>query len=80
MSLGETFPDNICLGVEIREKVVEYVEDRINTLREKNPGKYQNISVIRTNAMKYTPNYFHKGQVRKGNTQKKGSEVEKHTH
>ena len=32
-------------------------------LREAHPGQYQNIHVIRTNAMKYLPNYFHKGQV-----------------
>jgi len=65
VSLGESFPQNITLGIEIRDKVVEYVNDRINTLREKNPGVYQNISVMKTNAMKYIPNYFEKGQLKK---------------
>ena len=32
-------------------------------LREANLGQYQNINVLRGNAMKYLPNYFKKGQV-----------------
>lgn len=28
-----------------------------------NVVQYENISVLRTNAMKYLPNYFEKGQV-----------------
>lgn len=53
------------LGMEIRVKVSDYVIDRINTLREKTKelSGYQNIACIRTNAMKYLPNYFKKGQV-----------------
>ena len=35
----------------------------MTALRKAHPGQYQNIHVIRTNAMKYLPNYFHKGQV-----------------
>ena len=27
------------------------------------PGGYQNVSVVRTNAMKFLPNFFEKGQV-----------------
>ena len=52
------------LGLEIRVKVQEYVQRRIEALRKMNPGSYDNIAVLRTNAMKYLPNYFHKGQVR----------------
>lgn len=44
-------------------QVSDYVKDRIIALRETNAGQYQNINVIRGNAMKYLPNYFHKGQV-----------------
>ena len=40
-----------------------YVEDRIVNLRAKEEGKYMNVSVKRTNAMKYLPNFFRKGQV-----------------
>lgn len=57
------FPDNIIVGMEIRVKVSDYVMDRISALRSQNPGKYQNIACLRTNAMKYLPNYFRKGQV-----------------
>lgn len=57
------FPDNLILGMEIRVKVSDYVMDRIAALRSQNPGRYQNIACLRTNAMKYLPNYFCKGQV-----------------
>lgn len=59
------FPDNLILGMEIRVKVSDYVMDRIAALRSQNPGQYQNIACLRTNAMKYLPNYFYKGQVNK---------------
>ena len=51
------------LGIEIRVKVLDYVKDRIKALRSQNPGQYTNISCIRSNAMKYLPNFFQKGQV-----------------
>jgi len=50
--------------MEIRIKVSDYVMDRIAALRSQNPGQYQNIACLRTNAMKYLPNYFRKGQVK----------------
>jgi tRNA (guanine-N7-)-methyltransferase len=49
--------------MEIRVKVEEYVRERINALRLQHPGHYQNISIIRMNAMKFLPNFFEKGQV-----------------
>lgn len=33
--------------------------------KEAAPGGYQNVSVIRANAMKFLPNFFEKGQVSK---------------
>jgi len=65
VSLSELFPSTFILGMEIRPKVVEYVEERIKKLRKDNTGKYQNIAVLQTNAMKYLPNYFAKGQLSK---------------
>ena len=53
------------LGIEIRVKVCDFVCDRIIALRQQNPEKYQNISCLRSNAMKYLPNYFRKGQLTK---------------
>lgn len=58
------FPQNLLLGLEIRVKVSDYVNDRIQALRKQDVDKYQNIAVLRTNAMKYLPNFFHKGQVK----------------
>lgn len=49
--------------MEIRVKVEEYVRERINALRLQYPNQYQNISIIRMNAMKFLPNFFEKGQV-----------------
>lgn len=51
------------LGLEIRVKVSGYVQERIKALRSQHPGQYDNIACLRTNAMKYLPNYFNKGQV-----------------
>jgi tRNA (guanine-N7-)-methyltransferase len=53
------------IGMELRDKVAEYVKERILALRTTNPGQYQNVSVVRTNSMKYLPNYFEKGQLTK---------------
>ena len=45
-------------------KVSDYVQDRIKALRKQNEDKkYNNISCMRLNAMKYLPNLFNKGQV-----------------
>ena len=57
------FPDSLMVGMEIRVKVSDYVKDRIQALRMQNDGKYQNIACVRTNAMKFLPNFFKKGQV-----------------
>eukprot|EP01137_Pigoraptor_chileana_P015079 Opistho-2@70557 len=65
VELGSLFPDTLCLGMEIRMKVSDYVRDRIIALRERHPGDYQNIAVMRTNAMKYMPNLFRKAQLKK---------------
>ena len=51
------------LGMEIRMKVSDYVQDRIKALRLNQAGVYQNIACLRGNAMKHLPNFFRKGQV-----------------
>lgn len=122
MALGPLFPDKLCLGLEIRDRVVQYVGDRVQALRhdlpepnrpkfeddedkdkDEPPAKkrkaaaaaaetpapvdpssapsseaqttsdekkqtqhsYDNISVVKTNIMKYAVNYFYKGQLEK---------------
>uniref|UniRef100_A0A1L8DAW7 tRNA (guanine-N(7)-)-methyltransferase n=1 Tax=Nyssomyia neivai TaxID=330878 RepID=A0A1L8DAW7_9DIPT len=65
IELGKIYPEKFSLGMEIRVKVSDYVMDKIKVLRTNNPGSYENIACIRTNAMKYLPNYFHKGQLEK---------------
>ncbi|KAG6333324.1 hypothetical protein ID866_5757, partial [Astraeus odoratus] len=58
-------------GLEIRVQVTQYVQDRIAALRATSASAtppmtsmtacpYQNISVVRANAMKFLPNYFQK--------------------
>lgn len=65
VELSTIFPKKLMVGMEIRVKVSDYVKDRIEALRKQNPGEYQNIACIRTNAMKYLPNFFEKGQLTK---------------
>jgi tRNA (guanine-N7-)-methyltransferase len=62
---SELPPGSLALGMEIRTKVSDYVQKRILALRSQNPGQYGNIWCIRTNAMRYLPNYIHKGQLHK---------------
>mmetsp|Transcript_56549 Transcript_56549/g.64813 ORF Transcript_56549/g.64813 Transcript_56549/m.64813 type:complete len:300 (+) Transcript_56549:45-944(+) len=65
MGLATKFPDKLSLGMEIRDKLVNYVGEKIAVLRTENPGQYGNISVLRTNAMRHITNYFRKGQLLK---------------
>eukprot|EP00918_Siedleckia_nematoides_P096641 GHVU01211999.1.p1 GENE.GHVU01211999.1~~GHVU01211999.1.p1 ORF type:complete len:300 (-),score=40.57 GHVU01211999.1:368-1267(-) len=111
MRLGPEFPETLMMGMEIRERVTNYVGEKIWALRANNrksksgavpaeggataggvddggsaasvqakpppgaqldsdprsslPGLYDNVTVIRTNAMKYLPNYFRRGQISK---------------
>lgn len=65
MALSTALPNNTILGLEIRAKVTEYVRLRIVAKRKEHPGRYQNCSVMRTNAMKYLPNFFGKGSLEK---------------
>lgn len=51
--------------MEIRVKVSDYVMDRIEALRHLHPDQYRNIACLRTNAMKYLPNFFVKHQLSK---------------
>ncbi|RCK62889.1 tRNA (guanine-N(7)-)-methyltransferase [Candida viswanathii] len=68
IKLGPEFPESLILGMEIRVQVTQYVEDRIIALRNNHAEddyKYQNIGVLRGNAMKFLPNFFAKGQLSK---------------
>eukprot|EP00116_Pleurobrachia_bachei_P004726 sb/3464988/ len=64
VTLSTLYPDKFMVGFEIRVKVSDYVNDRFKALRADNPV-YNNAGVIRTNAMKYLPNFFRKGQLEK---------------
>ena len=56
----------LALGMEIREKVTNYVGERIKGLRVNSDNKkFNNISVVRANSMKLLLNYFYKGQLDK---------------
>ncbi|KAL6767248.1 hypothetical protein ACKKBG_A39205 [Auxenochlorella protothecoides x Auxenochlorella symbiontica] len=65
VKLAETFPEKLVVGMELRDKVTEYVKARVIALRLQSPGSYHNAGVVRTNAMKCLPNYFAKGQLEK---------------
>ena len=65
VALSTKFPTKRILGLEIRVKVFDYVRDKIKALQSQNPGSYNNIALLRTNAMKHLPNYFEKHQLSK---------------
>ncbi|XP_024283247.1 tRNA (guanine-N(7)-)-methyltransferase isoform X1 [Oncorhynchus tshawytscha] len=65
VELSPLFPKQLILGLEIRVKVSDYVQDRVRSLRAAEAGSYQNIACLRSNAMKYLPNFFSKGQLSK---------------
>lgn len=66
LELSKHFPNDLILGMEIRDKVTEFVVDKINALRI-NSGytKFMNVSGIRTNVMKCILHYFEKGTIEK---------------
>lgn len=64
MHLSRLFPEKLCLGMEIREQVSNYVGERIRAARVAD-NTCRNASVIRTNSMKYLVNYIRKGQCEK---------------
>ena len=65
MTLAEKYPNKLSLGMEIREKVSSYVKEKITGLREIHRGKYENVAVLKTNAMKCLPNYIKRKQLEK---------------
>ncbi|KAL1871665.1 tRNA (guanine-N(7)-)-methyltransferase (tRNA(m7G46)-methyltransferase) [Diaporthe australafricana] len=69
MALAPVIPDTLCLGLEIRAQVTDYVEDKIRALRnqsrQKGSNGYQNIACLRANTMKFFPNFFNKSQLSK---------------
>mmetsp|Transcript_14404 Transcript_14404/g.27064 ORF Transcript_14404/g.27064 Transcript_14404/m.27064 type:complete len:279 (+) Transcript_14404:277-1113(+) len=65
IALSTLLPQQVILGLEIRAKVAEYVRLRIVAHRKEYPGKYQNASVLRSNTMKFMPNFFEKSSLEK---------------
>ena len=66
MALSKTFPETLMVGMELREKVSAYVQERIESHREESGGeRHGNATCVRTNAMKALPNYFVRGQLTK---------------
>ncbi|KJE91219.1 hypothetical protein CAOG_08599 [Capsaspora owczarzaki ATCC 30864] len=55
----------VCQGQNHSATGSEYVKDKITALRERHPGRYNNVACIRGNAMKYLPCFFRKGQLSK---------------
>ena len=58
-SLSAAFPDVNMLGLEIRDRVAAYCNARAKELGA------SNLAFERTNAMKYLPHYFGRGQLEK---------------
>lgn len=65
VALATMLPEEKIMGLEIRAKVTEYVRLRIVALRQEKPGRYDGCSVMRTNSMKFLPNFFPKASMNK---------------
>ncbi|GAB5030919.1 trna (guanine-n)-methyltransferase [Nannochloropsis oceanica] len=65
VALSTLFPEKVVLALEIRAKVCEFVRLRIQEMRKESPPRAENANVLKTNAMKYLPHFFHKGQLEK---------------
>jgi len=64
--LGKAFPEKLILGVEIRDKCVNFVGHKIRSLRQDSDHKdCNNISVLRQNCMRHGLNYFRKNSMEK---------------
>ena len=62
--LTRAFPDKLILGLEIRDKLTNYVAEKINSSRCNSEGALcSNTAVICCNAMKTFTNYFKKESV-----------------
>lgn len=58
------FPDKLILGMEIRDKVANYVGEKIHSVRcNSDNALCSNTAIIRSNAMKTFTNYFKKESV-----------------
>jgi len=73
-ALAPKMPDTLILGMEIRTSVTEFVQEKIKALRSQQaptaadttttiPGSWANISALRTNSMKFLPNFFARSQL-----------------
>jgi len=67
LALAQLLPNSVILGMEIRAKVTEYVRLRIAAKRKEydEGSQFQNCSVLRTNTMKFLPNFFAKASIEK---------------
>ncbi|EPB70918.1 putative tRNA (guanine-N(7)-)-methyltransferase [Ancylostoma ceylanicum] len=67
MKLSPMFPEVLMVGLEIRVKVSDFVQEKIKALRLRSAetGDFRNVACLRSNAMKYLPNYFYKHQLSK---------------
>lgn len=65
-AMNKSFPDNLLLGLEIRDKVSNFVGEKINSLRNNSQlTECTNTAILRTNAMKSLHCYFAKESVDK---------------
>ena len=65
-ALAPHFPNDLILGMEIRDKVVNFVGEKIRSLRINSGQKeMSNVAAVRTNCMKTFHNYFAKDSLDK---------------
>ncbi|RMZ75952.1 hypothetical protein DV737_g5035, partial [Chaetothyriales sp. CBS 132003] len=80
VALSPVLREDLMVGMELRNQVLDYVHSRIQALRSQqqsqqeppltsssasSPSPYENISALRTNTMKFLPNFFPRASLRK---------------
>lgn len=63
--LSVAYADKVMLGLEIRDRVASFCQQRVKEMRRLYAGSYGNLAFDRTNVMKYLPNYFARGSLEK---------------
>lgn len=64
-ALSAAYPHTPMLGLEIRDRVAKYCQERVRSLRSEHPGEHGNLAFVRTNAMKFLPFYFGRASLQK---------------
>jgi tRNA (guanine-N7-)-methyltransferase len=65
ISLSPLLPDDLMVGIELRDSVCDYVRQRAAVLRRAAPPRALNVAALRVNAQRHLTHLFAKGSLAK---------------